>query len=74
MSRLLFGTLQTCVHCELGLAGVGSGQVLRGARVNPRVLSAGVEDDEGIFWVIVHKCEVAALQEKRVILRQTNNY
>lgn len=64
--------LQTCVNCELSLAGVGASQILRSAGVNTRVFRAGIEDNEGIFWVIVHKCEVAAFREKHVILQQTN--
>lgn len=57
---------------ELGLAGVGAGQVLRGAGVHARVFGLGVEDDEGIFWVVVHKREVAALGEQYVVLQQTS--
>lgn len=54
---------------ELGLAGVGAGQVLRGARVHARVFGLSVEDDKGILRVVVHKCEVAALGEKHVVLQ-----
>lgn len=57
---------------EFGLAGVGAGQVLRGAGVHTGVIGAGVEDNQGVFWVIVHKCEVAALGEQHIILQQTN--
>lgn len=57
---------------EFGLAGVGAGQVLRGAGIHTGVIGAGVEDNEGVFWVIVHKCEVAALGEQHIILQQTN--
>lgn len=64
--------LQTCVNCELSLAGVGAGQVLRRAGVHTRVLGAGVEDNEGIFRVIVHKCEVAAFREEHIILQKTD--
>lgn len=55
---------------ELSLAGVGASQVLRSACVNTRVFSAGVEDNKGIVWVIIHKCKVAAFREKHVILQQ----
>lgn len=57
---------------DFGLAGVGAGQVLSGAGVHAGVFGAGVEDNEGVFWVIVHKCEVAALGEEHIILQQTN--
>lgn len=60
------------MNCELGLAGVGAGQVLRSAGVHAGVVGAGVEDDEGIFRVVVHECVVAALREKHVILQQTS--
>lgn len=60
------------MNCEFSFAGVGAGQVLCSAGVHTGVFGAGVEDNKGIFWVVVHKCEVAALREKHVILRQTN--
>lgn len=55
---------------ELSLAGVGARQVLGGAGVHAGVVGAGVEDNQGIFWVVVNKGEVAALREKHVILQQ----
>lgn len=64
--------LQTCMNCEFSFAGVGAGQVLRCAGVHARVFGPGIEDNEGILWVIVHKREVAALRQKHVILQQTN--
>lgn len=45
--------LPTCVDRQLSLAGVGAGQVLRSAGVHAGVFSAGIEDDQRIFWVII---------------------
>lgn len=59
----------TCVDRQLCLAGVGASQVLRSAGVDAGVLRAGVEDDQGIFWVIIDEGEVAALLEEDVILQ-----
>lgn len=52
---------RTCVHCKFGLAGVGTGQVLRRAGVDARMVGAGVEDDQRVLGVVVHKGVVAAL-------------
>lgn len=56
---------------ELGLAGIGPGQVFCSAGIHARVVRTGVEDDEGIFWVIIDKRVMAALRKLNVIL-QTN--
>lgn len=64
---------QTCVNGELSLAGVGAGQVLSRAGVDTGVFGAGVEDDEGVFWVVIHKCEVAAFRQKRVVLQKADH-
>lgn len=61
--------LLTCVDRQLRLAGVGSGLVLRSAGVHAGVFSAGVEDDQRIFWVIVDEGEVAALLEENIVLQ-----
>ena len=71
VQTVLLGLL-TCMNCEFSFAGVGAGQVLCSAGVHAGVFGAGVEDNEGIFWVVVHKGEVAALREKHIILRQTD--
>lgn len=60
------------MNCELGLAGVGPGEVLGSAGVHAGVIGLSVEDDEGILWVVVNKSEVAALREERIILKQIN--
>lgn len=61
--------LLTCMDRQLRLAGVGAGQVLGSAGVHAGVFTAGVEDDQGIFWVIVDEGEVAALLEENVVLQ-----
>lgn len=38
--------LQTCMNCELGLAGVGPGQVLGSAGVHAGVIGLSVQDDK----------------------------
>lgn len=60
------------MNCELSFAGVGAGQVLGSGGVHSGVFGAGVEDNEGVLGVIVHKCEVVALREEDIVLRQTN--
>ncbi len=66
----MFAGLQTCMNREFSLAGVGASQVLRSACVHAGVLGEGVQDNQGIFRVIVHKRVVAALREKNVVLQQ----
>lgn len=61
--------LLTCVDRQLRLAGVGTSQVLGGAGVDAGVFGAGVEDDQGIFWVIVDEGELAALLDENIVLQ-----
>lgn len=56
------------MNSELSLARVGAGQVLCSAGINAGVFGAGVENNEGIFRVVVHKREVAALRQEHTIL------
>lgn len=55
---------------ELGLAGVGAGQVLGRAGVDARVVRAGVEDDQRVLGVVVHEGVAAALRQLHVVLRE----
>lgn len=57
------------MNCEFSFTGHGSGQVPSSAGVNPRVLWTSVEDHQGTFIIVIHKCVMTVLGQQDIILK-----